>query len=235
MGSKPQRWTGELALNLCMSWLSCFLLMGPVSVFFLLLGFNAECVKPQADCVTSARPSCWSCLLKGNCGPPCGGHPGRRNQKGCCCLVGGLGLCGASRESHGLFRARTVTTPVPFSSPGERPGRLSATAKPSRKGFEGEKPPEPSHEPAAGPGSISTLSSKGMQLKRKQKQKQKKRERETEKERKKNTTLQCSSASPSKAAHCQASVIFCEGLAECAVFTFLCSLIMTFRFLELSS
>ena len=81
MGSRPQRWAGELALNLCMSWLSRFLLMGPVSVFFLPLGFNAECVKPQADCVTSASPSCWSCPLKGNCGPPAEGTPGEGIRK----------------------------------------------------------------------------------------------------------------------------------------------------------
>lgn len=43
-----------------------------------------------------------------------------------------------------------------------KPGPALCAAEPSSLGFDGEKPPGPSQEPAAGPGSVSTLSSKGM-------------------------------------------------------------------------
>lgn len=43
-----------------------------------------------------------------------------------------------------------------------KPGPALCAAEPSPLGFDGEKPPGPSQEPAAGPGSVSTLSSKGM-------------------------------------------------------------------------
>lgn len=103
-------------------------------------------------------------------------------------------------EPHGLFQAYPVTIPV-LSSPAQRLGWLCMLAKPLLRGFEGEKPLEPSCEPTVGPGSTSTLSSKGMQLKQKRKRKKK--------------TPKCG-ASPFKDVCCHASVLFliCEGMAR---------------------
>lgn len=51
--------TVELAFILGLSPVVLFFFFadGPMSAFFLLLGFNAECVKPQADCVMSSGPA----------------------------------------------------------------------------------------------------------------------------------------------------------------------------------
>lgn len=147
-----------------------------MSVFFLLLGFNAELIKPQGDCATPPRRSCWSYPLKGNSQALWEAPPGEPDQKGRCCFVRGLGACKVSPGASRLSRVCTTAILLLFLLTSDQTGlALYMLAEPFLEGFEGEKLPDLSCEPTAGGWQHFNPSQEGMQLKQRENNTQAKR------------------------------------------------------------